>query len=60
MSQVEDMLYAAHAQGKREELLKRAEKVRSAPQHKWSEQSDVYSKAWRELVKEGILSDTVS
>ena len=59
MSQVEDMLYAAHAQGKREELLKRAEKIRSTPQHKWSEQSDVYNLAWRELVKEGIISEAI-
>ena len=58
MSQVEDMLYAAHAQGKRDELLKRAGKIRKAEQNKYLDQSDVYTKAWVELVKEGVLSES--
>ena len=58
MSKIENILYAAHAQGKREELLKRAGKIRTAPQHKYTEQGEIYEIAWKELAKEGLLSGT--
>jgi len=58
MSQVEELLYAAYAQGKRDELLKRVKEIQLTPQHKWTDYSELYSLAWGELVKEGVISET--
>ena len=56
MSKIEEYLYAAYEQGKRDVLLKKAHEIRRAPQHKHTSQGDLYEIAFQELVKEGIIS----
>ena len=57
MSKIEEYLYAAYEQGKRDVLLKRAREIRLASQNKYLDQGDLYELAFKALVKEGVLSE---